>query len=102
VLGEYVRQRKVITLAEAVRKMTSLPAKHFRLDGRGSIEAGKAADLIVLNPQTVADKATYERPHAYADGILHVIVNGTPVLRNGEKTGARPGQPLQRSSDVAK
>ena len=94
VLGEYVRQRKVIALSEAVRKMTSLPAKQFRLDRRGTIEVGKAADIVVFNAQTVADKATYERPHAYADGILHVIVNGTPVLRNGEKTGARPGQPL--------
>jgi N-acyl-D-amino-acid deacylase len=94
VLGEYVRQRKVIALSEAVRKMTSLPAKQFRLERRGTIEVGKAADIVVFNAQTVADKATYERPHAYADGILHVIVNGTPVLRKGEKTGARPGQPL--------
>ena len=93
VLGEYVRQRKVIALSEAVRKMTSLPAKHFRLD-RGVIEVGKAADLVVFNAQTVADKATFERPHAYAEGVLHVIVNGTPVLRNGQPTGARPGLPL--------
>ena len=83
--------------------MTSLPAKHFGLERRGSIETGKAADLVVFNAQTVADKATFERPHAYADGVLHVIVNGTPVLRSGEKTGARPGQALYRSSsDVAK
>ena len=103
VLGEYVRQRRVIALSEAVRKMTSLPAKHFGLERRGSIETGKAADLVVFNAQTVADKATFERPHAYADGVLHVIVNGTPVLRSGEKTGARPGQALYRSSsDVAK
>ena len=104
VLGEYVRQRRVIALPEAVRKMTSLPAKHFRLDRRGAIEVGKAADLVVFNAQTVADKASFERPHAYADGVVHVLVNGTPVLRNGEKTGARPGRPLafHFSSAVAK
>ena len=73
--------------------MTSLPAKHFRLD-RGAIEVGKAADLVVFNAQTVADKASFERPHAYAEGVQHVIVNGTPVLRNAQPTGARPGLPL--------
>jgi len=94
VLGEYVRTRKVITLEEAVRKMTSLPAEHFRFPGRGRLAAGNAADLVVFDPATVADTATFEKPHAYPRGIPHVIVNGVPVVRNGETTAARPGVPV--------
>lgn len=91
VLGEYVRTRKVITLEEAVRKMTSLPADHFRFADRGRLAAGKAADIVVFDPATVGDAATFERPHAYPRGIAHVIVNGIPVVRGGEQTPARPG-----------
>jgi N-acyl-D-amino-acid deacylase len=92
VLGEYVRKRHVISLEEAVRKMTSLPAAQFRFDGRGQIKQGYAADLVVFNPATVGDTATFDKPHAYATGIPFVLVNGTFVVRNNEHTGARPGQ----------
>jgi N-acyl-D-amino-acid deacylase len=91
VLGEYVRTRKVISLEEAVRKMTSLPADHFRFADRGRLAVGKAADLALFDPATVTDAATFERPHAFPRGIPHVIVNGQAVIRNGEQTAARPG-----------
>jgi N-acyl-D-amino-acid deacylase len=96
VLGRYVRERKVITLEEAVRKMTSLPARQFGLAGRGEIRVGAAADLVIFDPATVADTATFEAPHAYPTGILHVLVNGVPVVRAGEQLPARPGQVARR------
>ena len=91
ILGEYVRIRKVISLEEAVRKMTSLPAKHFRFTDRGLIKEGYAADLVLFDANTVADVATFEKPHAYATGIPYVLVNGVVVVKNGEHTGATPG-----------
>ena len=94
VLGEYVRKRSVIKLEEAVRKMTSLPAAQFRFTHRGTIREGFAADLTIFDPATVADAATFERPHEFAVGVPHVIVNGVPVVRDGQHTGARPGQVL--------
>jgi N-acyl-D-amino-acid deacylase len=94
VFGEYVRVRRVIPLEEAVRKMTSLPADHFRFRGRGLVRDGYAADLVVFDPRTVADTATFENPHSYPTGIPHVIVNGEVVIRAGEHTGARSGQVL--------
>jgi N-acyl-D-amino-acid deacylase len=94
VLGEYVRVRRVIALEEAVRKMTSLPAGHFRFADRGLIRSGHAADLVIFDPRTVADTATFEKPHSYPVGIPHVIVNGVAVVRDGRHTGARPGQVL--------
>ena len=96
VLGEYVRVRKVITLEEAIRKMTSLPAAHFRFADRGTIKPGMAADLVLLDPAKVGDAATFEKPHAYATGIPHVFVNGVAVVKNGEHTGAKPGVILRR------
>ena len=97
VLGRYVRERKVVSLEEAVRKMTSLPARQFGLAGRGEIKVGAAADLVVFDPAKVADVATYAAPHAYPVGISHVIVNGVPAVRGGETLGARSGQVLRRS-----
>jgi N-acyl-D-amino-acid deacylase len=94
VLGEYVRTRHVIALPEAIRKMTSLAAQQFGFAQRGLVKAGMAADLVVLDPAAVADKATYQQPHAFAAGIPHVIVNGVPVVRDGAPTRARPGVPL--------
>ncbi len=91
VLGEYVRMRKVITLEEAVRKMTSLPADQFRFADRGRIAQGAFADIVVFDRATVGDVATFDKPHAYARGIPFVLVNGVVVVRNGEHTGARPG-----------
>jgi N-acyl-D-amino-acid deacylase len=96
VLGEYVRKRHIIPLEEAIRKMTSLPAGHFRLDRRGLLKEGYAADLVVFDPATVSDAATFEQPHAFAAGIPYVIVNGGVVVRKGEHTRARPGVGLTR------
>ena len=94
VLGDYVRRRKVIPLEEAIRKMTSLPARHFRFADRGLIKTGYAADLVLFNPETVGDTATFEKPHGFAAGVPHVFVNGVAVVKNGEHTDARPGQVL--------
>jgi N-acyl-D-amino-acid deacylase len=96
VLAEYVRERKVLTLEDAVRKMTSLPAEFFKFDGRGVIREGAAADLVLFDPMTVRDLATYDRPNAFPAGIPHVLVNGVFVVRDGKTTGARPGQILMR------
>jgi N-acyl-D-amino-acid deacylase len=95
VLGEYVRQRKVISLEDAVRKMTSLPATHFDFRDRGVIREGAAADLVVFDPSRVRDRATYAAPHAPPEGIVHVLVNGVFVVRGGEPTGERPGAVLR-------
>ena len=94
VLGEYVRERHVVTIEEAVRKMTSLPAGQFHFSGRGLIKTGYAADLVLFDPLAVRDRATFEQPHAYPSGIPYVIVNGVPVVVNGEQTSARPGTVL--------
>ena len=98
VLARYVRERKVISLEEAVRKMTSLPARQFRLAGRGEIRVGAAADLVIFDPARVGDVATFAAPHAYPVGIAHVIVNGVPAVRGGEALGTRSGQVVRRSS----
>jgi N-acyl-D-amino-acid deacylase len=97
VLAEYVRKRQVIPIEEAIRKMTSLPAEHFKFERRGLVKAGYAADLTVFDPNAVADVATFEKPHAYARGIPYVVVNGVVVVRKGEHTGALPGQVLKSS-----
>ena len=95
VLGEYVRTRKVIPIEEAVRKMTSLPAQHFRFADRGLVKTGYAADLVIFDPATVGDAATFEKPHAYATGMPHVMVNGVLVVKDGAHTGATPGTVLR-------
>lgn len=95
VLGKYVRERKLIGLEEAVRKMTSMPALAFRLHDRGVLRAGAVADVVVFDPDTVADRATFDAPHAYAEGFACVIVNGTPVIRDAAMTGALPGRPVR-------
>jgi N-acyl-D-amino-acid deacylase len=94
-LARYVRELKVVSLEEAVRKMTSLPADHFGFRDRGRIAVGQAADLVVFDPARVTDRATYEQPHQYPDGIAAVLVNGVPVVRAGGHTKARPGQVLR-------
>jgi N-acyl-D-amino-acid deacylase len=95
VLGRYVREQKVITLEEAIRKMTSLPADQFAFGDRGRLAPGKAADVVVFDAGTVGDRATYAEPHQYPTGIVHVLVNGVPVVRDGTQTDARPGQVLR-------
>jgi N-acyl-D-amino-acid deacylase len=96
VLGVYVRERKLLTLEEAVRKMTSLNAAKLGLRDRGLVREGLAADLCVFDPQQVLDRATYTDPFQYSQGIVHVIVNGQLVLADGRHTGAKPGQVLRR------
>ncbi len=91
-LGKYVRQEKVITLAEAIRRLTWLPADNLKLDRRGRLAKGYYADVVVFNPETIIDHATFEKPHQYATGMRHVFVNGTQVLKDGEHTGAKPGR----------
>jgi len=91
-LGRYVREQRVASLPEAIRRITSLPAKTFKLENRGCLSPGCHADIVVFDPGAIADRATFDRPHRYASGVVHVFVNGVQVLRNGEHTGAMPGQ----------
>ncbi len=95
-LAYYVRERRAIDLAQAVRKMTSMPADQMGLADRGRIARGKKADLVVFDPARVKDEATFEQPHQYASGIPHVLVNGVAVVDNGRHTGAKPGRALRR------
>jgi N-acyl-D-amino-acid deacylase len=97
VLGRYVRELKVIPLEDAIRKMTSLPASILGLTDRGTIKDGQWADLVIFDPATVADKATFEDPFQYPVGIDTVLVNGKVVLEEGKHTGARPGKVLKRT-----
>jgi N-acyl-D-amino-acid deacylase len=91
-LGRYVRDEKLIPFEEAIRRLTSLPADNLRIADRGRLVPGAFADLVVLDPATIQDHATYEEPHRYSTGVLHVWVNGEQVLRDGEHTGALPGR----------
>ncbi len=91
-LGKYVREEKVIPLQEAIRRLTSLPAENLRLGGRGRLAPGYFADLVVFDPDSIRDHATFRDPHQYSTGVLHVFVNGTQVVRDGEHTGATPGR----------
>ena len=91
-LGRYVRDQQVIGLAEAIRRLTSLPAKQLGIRGRGRLAPGYAADVVVFDPARIADHATFAKPHQYATGVSEVLVNGTAVLRGGEHTGATPGR----------
>ena len=93
-LGKYVRDDKVIPLEEAVRKLSGLPATNLELDRRGFVREGMFADLAIFDPKTIADRATFEKPHQYAVGMRHVFVNGVQVLKDGEHTGAKPGRRL--------
>ncbi len=97
VLGRYVRELQVITLEDAVRKMTSLPAEHFQLRDRGALRPGAWADVVVFDPAAVQDPSTYKDPHHYAVGFDHVLVNGVPVIRDGAHTGAKPGRALRHA-----
>jgi N-acyl-D-aspartate/D-glutamate deacylase len=94
VLGYYVREQKVLTLPEAIRKMTSFSAAIEGLSDRGLLRPGLAADIAIFDPATVGDKATFENPLQYSVGIEYVIVNGTVVLNKGEHTSAKPGRLL--------
>ena len=92
VLGKYVRDEKVISIEEAVRKLSSLPASNLKIKKRGSLTEGYFADLAIFNPETIQDHATFAEPHQLSTGMVHVFVNGEQVLKDGEHTGATPGQ----------
>ena len=94
VLGQYVREQRLLSLSEAVHKMTGMPARRLGLRDRGHIRVGARADLVVFDPRRVADAATYDDPHRYAVGIEHVLVNGSIVIKDGEHTGSLPGRIL--------
>lgn len=92
VLGMYVREKQVLRLEDAIRRMTSLPAQRFRIDNRGLIRVGYAADVLIFDENKITDKATFEQPHAYSEGIDVVLVNGEAVLENGKHTGKKSGE----------
>jgi dihydroorotase/N-acyl-D-amino-acid deacylase len=94
VLGRYARDQRVLTIEEAVRKMSSFPAARMRLVDRGLVRAGMKADLVLFDPARIRDLATFEAPHQYAEGVTHVFVNGALVLDAGATTDARPGRVL--------
>ncbi|HSP35556.1 MAG TPA: D-aminoacylase [Thermoanaerobaculia bacterium] len=98
ILGVYVREEKLITLEEAIRKMTSLAASRAFLGDRGILRPGMKADVTVFNPDTIKDVATYDDPYPFSVGVRHVIVNGTPILRDQKMTGALPGRMLRKLS----
>jgi len=98
VLGRYVRELKIITLEDAIRKMTSLPAQTFNLRDRGQIREGFAADIVIFDETTVIDKATFDKPHQYATGFSNVIVNGRIVFDGSKMTGQMPGQALRNKA----
>ena len=93
-LGQYVRDDKLLPLEVAVHKLSGLPATNLGLVRRGFLKEGYFADVVVFDPATIADKATYDNPYQYAVGVKHVFVNGKQVLKDGEHTGAKPGRAL--------
>ena len=90
-----MRELKLLPLEEAVRKMTSLPAKTFHLKNRGELKPGYVADIVIFDPEKVSDPSTFSDPHHYAVGFSDVIVNGAPVIRDATLTDARPGRPVK-------
>jgi N-acyl-D-amino-acid deacylase len=94
VLGKYVRDEKVVPMKEAIHRLSGLPATNLGLDHRGFLQEGMFADVVVFDPATIADRATFEKPHQYAVGMKHVLVNGVQVIKDGEHTGAKPGRAL--------
>ncbi len=95
VIGKYCRDEKLITLEEAIRKLSKLPAINLKLKKRGELKVGNYADILIFNPAKVNDFSTFEKPHQYSTGMIDVFVNGVLVLKNGEHTGATPGRFLR-------
>jgi len=91
-LGKYVREENIMTLQEAIRRLTSLPASNLKLKKRGSLQIGNYADVVIFDSTKVKDNATFDQPHQYADGMVHVFVNGVQVIEGGNHTGAAPGR----------
>jgi len=91
-LGRYVRDEKLVPLEEGIRRLSALPAENLGIKERGRLGAGLYADVVIFDPAKVQDHATFEKPHQYSTGVVHVFVNGTQVLKDGEHTGAKPGR----------
>jgi N-acyl-D-amino-acid deacylase len=91
-LARYVRDEKLVPLQEAIRKLAALPAENMKIERRGRLQEGYFADVVVLDPARIQDHATYEKPHQYSTGVIHVFVNGVQVLKEGKHTGAKPGR----------
>jgi N-acyl-D-aspartate/D-glutamate deacylase len=100
ILGKYVREEGVLTLEDAVRRITSYPAQTFRIRNKGLLRKGMDADIVVFNPDTIIDRATYQDPHNFPDGIEYVIVNGVPVIEKGRHTGVTPGEIIRHNSKM--
>ena len=94
VLGKYVRDEKVLSMSDAIHRLSGLPATNLGLDRRGFLKEGMFADVVVFDPATITDHATFKKPHQYATGVKHVLVNGVQVIKDGEHTGAKPGRAL--------
>lgn len=101
-LGKYVREEKVISLEEAIYKLSGLPASNLKIKKRGNLMVGNYADLAIFDANTIIDKATFDEPHQFAEGMLHVFVNGEQVLKNGEHTGATPGRVVRGPGWIGK
>jgi len=100
-LGKYVRDEKVISLSEAIHRLSGLPATNLELDRRGFLKKGYFADVVIFDPRTIADKATFDNPHQYSVGVKHVFVNGVQVLKDGDHSGAKPGRALYGPGKVS-
>ena len=94
-IGKYVREEKIISLEEAIRRLTSFPAENLKLKKRGRLQQGYFADIVVFDPNKIIDKATYDRPHQLSIGVLSVFVNGVQVIKDSEHTGNFPGRALK-------
>jgi N-acyl-D-amino-acid deacylase len=94
VLGKYVRDEKVLPMNDAIHRLSGQPATNLGLDHRGFLKEGMFADVVVFDPATISDRATFEKPHQYAVGVKQVFVNGVQVIKDGEHTGAKPGRAL--------
>ncbi len=92
ILGRFVREQRILTLEDAVRKMTAAVADRLSIRDRGQLREGMYADVILFNPATIIDRATYQKPHQLSEGMRFVLVNGVPVVANGKVTGAKPGR----------
>jgi N-acyl-D-amino-acid deacylase len=95
ILAKYVRDERVLTLEDAMRKFSALPAQRMRLTDRGVLKAGMWADVVIFDPATVHDRATFDNPNLLSEGMEYVLVNGIPVIEAGKMTGARPGKVLR-------
>jgi N-acyl-D-amino-acid deacylase len=95
VLGKYVREEKLVSLPEAIRRMTGLPANNLRLRKRGLVKKGFYADIVIFDAASIIDRATFENPHQYSEGVLHVFVNGVQVIKDGTHTGKKPGRVIR-------